>query len=69
LLFDTVRGESTGTVVLYDPDSYGTSLTDPVIVHMPFQEDRAEGPGEEAPAPTDGNQGGQCLYCNQSGEE
>jgi hypothetical protein len=60
-------GGDTGDVALFTPDSYDTAITEPVIVHIPFQEDRAEGPPEEGPAPDDGHQGGQCLYCNQGG--
>lgn len=64
-----VMGNDVGPVALYTPDAYEAMFAEPVILHMPFTEDRAEGPPEETPTPDDGYQGGQCIYCNQGGDE
>ncbi|MFO0636054.1 MAG: hypothetical protein U0168_24715 [Nannocystaceae bacterium] len=61
-----LRGQDRGTIVFYANDGYGTT-SDPIVLHLPPDGDRVEGPGEQGPAPTDGTQGGQCVYCNQGG--
>jgi hypothetical protein len=62
-----IETNSIGPISLFAPDAAGTSITDPMFIHMPFDGDYDPN-GQEAPTSEKMTQNGKCIYCNQDGD-